>query len=77
MALRLYAKPLCHTPFQFDRVLEGEEVLALQGLPRGQVATQQFSTSECRSLAGEAFFAASMCTVSAAFYLNPFAPWWS
>ena len=66
------------TPYSYEHsfILAGTQMMALQGVPDGQAPPSQFKDSECRSLAGEAYFAASMATATAAFFLNPWAPWW-
>jgi len=62
--------------FEQDCILDGTDMMELQGF--GYVASRDrtFSSTEKRTLAGESFHLPSYGTVVFAFYLNPYAPWW-
>ena len=62
--------------YAHDCLLSGRDHLLLQGLPKGQAPRSEFTDAAARNLAGEAFSLPCMATATAAFWLNPWAPWW-
>lgn len=62
--------------FQYDSCLSGWDFVKSQGLPRGVAPAAQFSNADLRSLGGEAFACPCIGVATAAFWLNPWAPWW-
>lgn len=64
--------------YEGDFVLTGTDHLSIHGFP-GRVlgqARRLFSDAEIRSLAGESFNLPCVGTIVAAYYMNPFGPWW-
>ena len=66
----------CWYSFQHDLCLSGLDSTRSHGIPRGQTPATLFTNADLKSLGGEAFQCASIGLVSAAFWLNPWAPWW-
>jgi hypothetical protein len=62
--------------FEHDQCLDGEDVMTLQGFPRAVASDTDFTSSEKRRLAGEAFHLGSFGIVAYAWYVNPWGRWW-
>jgi hypothetical protein len=62
--------------YSMDAVLNLNVHLAGAGHPWRSDVSVAMSPHEVRSLAGECFSAASICSIIGAYWANPFAPWW-
>ncbi len=62
--------------FEFDTVIDGEDMLSIQGFPKSVSMDDDFSSFEKHQLAGESFHLGVVGVESYALYLNPWAPWW-
>ena len=73
----LHAKTGGSTVYSYlkDELLGPDAHFAAQGQPSFP-CLRHLSPAEIRSLAGEGFALPSISTMMAAFYYNPWAPWW-
>jgi hypothetical protein len=62
--------------FEADSVLDGRDVLALQGFPDSVSHDDEFSSSEKRHMAGESYNLSTFAIVAYAMHLSPWGPWW-
>jgi hypothetical protein len=62
--------------FEEDVVLDGQDMMAIQGFPDTVSTDSSFSNFDRRHFAGEAFHLPSFGTVVWAWFLNPWGPWW-
>jgi hypothetical protein len=70
-------KGSCWYSYSADCVIDGQDCLTLQGWPLKLASDPFFSNSEKKEVAGEGYHMGCIGVVQTAFFLNPYAPWWT
>lgn len=63
--------------YEKDCVLSGDSHLVLLGWPKHSAPLTHVTEAECRDMSANGFSVPIACQLMKAFYLCPFAPWWT